>query len=236
MTEAHLKVLHIEDDDALSQLTASYLESNGVDVVRAPTGAEGLARAFSVPPDVILLDVGLPGLNGVEVCRSLRERLDTPIVMVTGHDSEAERILGLEAGADDYLAKPFSLGELLARIRAQARRACGTLSAAAQTLAVGALRLYPRALFATLEGRALKLTSYEFALLKALAERAGSVLGREALMELIRGAPDEAFDRSIDAHISRLRRKLGDDPRDPKLLKTVRGFGYLLACPQAPPG
>jgi two-component system, OmpR family, response regulator len=224
-----ISVLYIEDDERLARLTAQYLESHGVRVTVAANGDEGLAQALKQPPDVVLLDLMLPGMGGLEICRRLRERVDTPIIMVTAHGEETDRIVGLEGGADDYIAKPFSSRELLARIRAQARRARGQVGPAAQVIVVGDLRIEPQGMRATVGDRVLALTSYEFALLRALAERAGRVLTREQLMDMVRGNAEEAFDRSIDVHISHLRQKLGDDPRNPRLLKTVRGAGYMLA-------
>jgi DNA-binding response OmpR family regulator len=174
----------------------------------------------------------LPELDGLAVCRELRSRLDVPIVMITARGEEADRVLGLEFGADDYLPKPFSARELLARIRAHVRRARGRVGPRALRVEVGRLVLDPAALHATLDGRELALTSSEFALLRALAENAGRVLSREQLLYLARGNAEEAFDRSIDVQISRLRHKLDDDPRNPRLLKTVRGFGYMLSFEQ----
>ncbi|MFL5394504.1 MAG: response regulator transcription factor [Myxococcales bacterium] len=224
-----ISVLYIEDDERLARLTAQYLESHGLRVTIAANGNDGLALALKQPPDVVLLDLMLPGLGGLEICRRLREKVDTPIIMVTAHGEEPDRIVGLEGGADDYIAKPFSSRELLARIRAQARRARGEVGPPAQAIVVGDLRIEPQGMRATVSGRELALTTYEFTLLKALAERAGRVLSREQLMDMVRGNAEEAFDRSIDVHISHLRQKLGDDPRNPRLLKTVRGAGYMLA-------
>ncbi|MFL5418434.1 MAG: response regulator transcription factor [Myxococcales bacterium] len=224
-----ISVLYIEDDERLARLTAQYLESHGLRVTIAANGNDGLALALKQPPDVVLLDLMLPGLGGLEICRRLREKVDTPIIMVTAHGEEPDRIVGLEGGADDYIAKPFSSRELLARIRAQARRARGEVGPQAQAIVVGDLRIEPQGMRATVSGRELALTTYEFTLLKALAERAGRVLSREQLMDMVRGNAEEAFDRSIDVHISHLRQKLGDDPRNPRLLKTVRGAGYMLA-------
>jgi len=224
-----ISVLYIEDDERLARLTAQYLESHGLRVTIAANGNDGLALALKQPPDVVLLDLMLPGLGGLEICRRLREKIDTPIIMVTAHGEEPDRIVGLEGGADDYIAKPFSSRELLARIRAQARRARGEVGPPAQAIVVGDLRIEPQGMRATVGGRELLLTTYEFTLLKALAERAGRVLSREQLMDMVRGNAEEAFDRSIDVHISHLRQKLGDDPRNPRLLKTVRGAGYMLA-------
>jgi two-component system OmpR family response regulator len=222
-----ITVVYIEDDARLARLTARYLETHGTRVTVAPNGAAGLVEIARHTPDVILLDLMLPGMDGIEVCRELRTRTDAPIIMVTARGEEADRVLGLEGGADDYLSKPFSSRELLARIRAQARRARG-LTGPARELRVGKLVMDPAAMRATLEGTVLPLTTYEFKLLHALAERAGRVLGREQLVDMVRGSSDEAFDRSIDVHISHLRSKLNDDSRSPRLLKTVRGVGYML--------
>ncbi|MDY7233122.1 response regulator transcription factor [Hyalangium rubrum] len=223
-----IQVLLVEDDERLARLTARYLQEHGLVVTVARTGPEGLSEASRHPFDVILLDLMLPGRDGVEVCRELRTRSDVPIIMVTARGEEADRVLGLETGADDYLLKPYSSRELLARIRAQVRRSRGQAGPATQPIQVGRLQLDPSSLTATLDGRALSLTSYEFVLLRVLAERAGRVLNREQILDLTKGSADEVFDRSIDVHIFRLRQKLEEDPRNPKLLKTVRGAGYML--------
>ncbi len=228
--EPGILVLYVEDDERLAQLTARYLESHGVKVAVVENGLDAVSEALRLRPDVILLDIMLPGIDGLEVCRRLRARLDTPVIMVTAHGDEPDRVVGLEGGADDYLVKPFSSRELLARIRAQARRARGRAGPPGQAIVVGQLRIEPQSMQVTLGGRAVGLTTYEFALLRALAERAGQVLTREQLMDLVRGNTEESFDRSIDVHISHLRQKLGDDPRNPRLLKTVRGVGYMLAA------
>jgi DNA-binding response OmpR family regulator len=172
----------------------------------------------------------LPGKDGLEVCREVRARSDVPIVVLTARGEEADRVMGLELGADDYLAKPYSPRELLARIRAVTRRARGRAGPRDAVLTVGTLHLDPSSRRVTLGGEEIALTGYEFDLLRALAERAGRILSREQLMEAARGSADEAFDRSIDVHVSRLRQKLGDDPKRPRLIKTVRGVGYLLAA------
>jgi DNA-binding response OmpR family regulator len=224
--------LLVEDDARLASLTAEYLRRHGVEVVVAADGARALNEAGRTRFDVVLLDLMLPGRSGLDVCRELRETSDVPIVMLTARGEEADRVLGLELGADDYLAKPFSPRELLARLRAQVRRARGQAGPAARTVQVGPLQLDPGALRARLGARDLDLTAYEFRLLYALAERAGRVLSRERLLELVRGSAEEAFDRSIDVHISRLRAKLGDDPKKPRVLKTVRGAGYQLVAPE----
>jgi DNA-binding response OmpR family regulator len=169
-------------------------------------------------------------MDGFEVCRALRARVDAPIIMVTARGEEADRVMGLEGGADDYIAKPFSSRELLARVRAHARRARGKSGPAAGMIGVGPIAVDPVTRRATSSGKELNLTTYEFDLLRVFVERAGRVLTREQLVELVRGRADEAFDRSIDVHISHLRKKLGDDPRSPRILKTVRGVGYLFAA------
>jgi DNA-binding response OmpR family regulator len=227
--EPGILVLYVEDDERLAQLTAKYLESHGLRVAVVKSGLDAVQEALRLRPDVVVLDVMLPGIDGLEVCRRLRARLDTPIIMATALGDEPDRVVGLEGGADDYVVKPFSSRELLARIRAQARRARGRAGPPGQAIVVGQLRIEPQSMQVSLDGRALGLTTYEFALLRALAERAGQVLTREQLMDLVRGSAEESFDRSIDVHISHLRQKLGDDSRNPRLLKTVRGVGYLLA-------
>jgi len=224
-----IAVVYIEDDERLARLTGRYLESHGVRVTLSPDARDGIAKILREHPDVILLDLMLPGTDGLEACRELRSRVDTPIIMVTARGEEVDRVMGLEGGADDYLAKPFSSRELLARIRAQARRARGRAGPAPSALRVGGLVIDAASRHATFEGKDLNLTTYEFTLLRVLAERAGRVLTREQIIDHVRGSADEAFDRSIDVHISRLRQKLGDDPRNPRWLKTVRGVGYMLA-------
>jgi DNA-binding response OmpR family regulator len=224
-----ITVVFIEDDERLAGLTARYLESHGVRVTLAADALDGIVKVARERPDVILLDLMLPGMDGLEACRELRARTDTPIVMVTARGEEVDRVMGLEGGADDYIAKPFSSRELLARVRAQARRARGRAGPPPAILRVAGLTVDSGSRSAALDGRDLALTTYEFDLLRALAERAGRVLTRDQIMEIVRGTNDEVFDRSIDVHISHLRQKLGDDSRNPKLLKTVRGIGYMLA-------
>lgn len=222
--------LLVEDDARLAALTSEYLGNHGVEVVVAGDGRRALEESLHVRFDVVLLDLMLPGLTGLEVCRELRQRSDVPILILTARGEEADRVLGLEWGADDYLTKPFSSRELLARVQAQVRRARGQSGPSSRVVKVGELVLDPGSLRATLAGRELPLTAHEFQLLRVLAERAGQVLSRERLLELVQGSAEEAFDRSVDVHVSRLRAKLGDDPKRPRWLKTVRGVGYQLAA------
>ena len=221
-----IHALMIEDDVRLAGLTRDYLARHGVELTLAARGDAGLELALRQSFDLVLLDLMLPGVGGIELCQRLRARSDVPIIMLTARGEEADRVLGLELGADDYLPKPFSPRELLARIRAQVRRARGGAGPRHHLLRVGDLVLDPGARAARLAGRPLDLTGYEFSLLYVLCERAGRVLSRERLMELAKGSAEEAFDRSIDVHVSRLRHKLGDSSRSPRRIKTVRGVGY----------
>lgn len=223
------RLLMVEDDERLAQLTARYLEQHGVRVTRVTDGREALQVATRDCFDLVLLDLNLPGIDGIEVCRRLRQRVDVPIIILTARAEETDRVLGLEMGADDYVSKPFSSRELLARVRAQVRRARGRVGPSAQPLRAGRIEVDPGGLRASIDGKPLQLTGYEFTLLRALVERAGRVLTRDQLLAMANREADAVFDRSIDGHISRLRQKLGDDPRRPSMLKTIRGAGYMLA-------
>jgi DNA-binding response OmpR family regulator len=226
--ESVISVVYAEDDERLARLTTHYLTSHNVAVTLLCRGDQVVSEVLRVRPDVVLLDIMLPGTTGLEACRALRERLDVPIIMLTARIEEADRVMGLEGGADDYMTKPFSSRELLARIRAQARRSRGTVGPRPARIEVGDLVMDASTMTATLNGTALALTTLEFSLLRALAERAGRVLSRDQILQLVHGASDDVFDRSIDVHVSRLRMKLEVDPRHPKRLKTVRGVGYML--------
>jgi DNA-binding response OmpR family regulator len=228
-SEPEIRVVYVEDDERLARLTSTYLTSHRIEVTLVTRGDLAVAEVMRVRPDVVLLDLMLPGADGLEVCRQLRARVDVPIIMVTARGEEADRVMGLEGGADDYVSKPFSSRELLARIRAHARRARGKTGPATPRLEIGELVVDSATMTATLRGERLALTTHEFGLLRVLAERAGRVLAREQLLELVHGTAEDAFDRSIDVHISRLRHKLERDPKNPKYLKTIRGVGYMLA-------
>lgn len=216
-----------EDDERLARFTAEYLEQNGVGVTCAADGELALREALSRAYDIVILDLMLPGRDGLSVCRALRARSDVPILIVTARTDEPDRVVGLELGADDYLGKPFSARELLARVRALVRRARGQLRPTGDLLRVGPLELRLPAMTATFRGRVIELTSYEFAILRVLVERQGRVLSREQILELARGTQEEAFDRSIDVRISRIRQKLGEDSRRPSIIRTIRGAGYM---------
>jgi len=226
--------LLVEDDARLARFTTELLEQHGIAVTHVADGDAAVKLAKARSFDVVILDLMLPRRDGLSVCRELRTTLAVPILMVTARTDEADRVIGLELGADDYLGKPFAPRELLARIRALVRRARGHLGPDADAVRVGPLELRLGALAAYYDGKPIELTSYEFAILRALAERSGRVLSREQILELVRGNSEDAFDRSIDVRISRIRQKLGEDPRHPSIIRTIRGVGYMLARDHQP--
>jgi two-component system phosphate regulon response regulator OmpR len=222
------RLLMIEDDAALAQLVREYLGPLGFSVSSVGTAAEGLHRVEADSFDAVLLDVMLPDLDGFEVCRRIRAGSDVPILMLTARGDDEDRIAGLEIGADDYLPKPFNPRELQARLRAILRRRRPDPGRSAP-LRFGRLEIDSDARVARVDGEERPMTGYQFDLLLALAESAGRVLSREALMTRVRGDAIEAFDRSIDVHVSRLRAVLEDDPKRPRRILTVRGAGYVFA-------
>jgi DNA-binding response OmpR family regulator len=222
--------LLIDDDARLGDLVKEYLGKHEIAVTVADDGERGLATLGTGRFDVVLLDVMLPGADGFEVCRRIRATpaLTTlPVIMLTARGDDVDKIVGLELGADDYLAKPFNPRELLARIRAVLRRGERPPSTGSRFRA-GALEIDFDAREVTVAGRRQLLTAYEFALLGALTRAAGRVLSREQLLDVLKGAEYEAFDRSIDVHISKLRAKLEANPKAPRYIKTVRGAGYVF--------
>ncbi len=229
-------VLVIDDDRKLCGLIRDYLEPMGYAVEMVHTGPEGAERAVTGLWHAVILDLMLPGCDGFEVLRRIRAKSAVPILMLTARGEEADRIVGLEIGADDYLPKTFSTRELLARLRAVTRRA--TLSQttpqepAAKELVVGAVRLNLDARIATLNNAPLLLTPVEFDILTALMKSRGRIRSREALIESLRDREYEVFDRSIDVHIAALRKKLGDDAHEPRFIRTVRSAGYLFINPE----
>jgi DNA-binding response OmpR family regulator len=225
------RVLLIEDDSRLAGMVREYLGKAAFHVIHAENGTRGLALHGREPVDAVILDLMLPDTDGLEVCRQIRKRADTPILMLTARGDAMDRVVGLEMGADDYLPKPFEPRELLARLRAILRR--GRAGAKADVLRFGRLEIDRGAREVRLDGSPRTLTGYQFALLLALAEHAGRVMSRDALMDLVKGEPIEAFDRSIDVHVSRIRAAIEDDPKRPRRVITVRGAGYLFAKAQA---
>ena len=224
------RLLIIDDDARLAAMLSDYLAAAGFVVERRFTGRDGLAALDGAAFDAVILDVMLPDIDGFEVCRTIRTRAQTPILMLTARGEELDRIVGLEIGADDYLAKPFSPRELQARIRAILRRS--RAPAAAATLRFGRLAIDRESRSVRVDGEEKILTSYQFDLLAALADNAGRVLNREQLLDLVKGEELEAFDRSIDVHISRIRAAIEDDPKHPRRIITVRGAGYVFAKKQ----
>ncbi|MDO6387736.1 response regulator [Uliginosibacterium sp. 31-12] len=225
------RLLMIDDDAPLTRMVGEYLGTRGLAVTPAHSIAEGERLLRSEAFEALILDAMLPDGDGFELCRRLREHSALPIIMLTARGEEVDRIVGLELGADDYLPKPFSPRELLARLHALLRRAHNQVqrTPSPALLRFGRLELDKGALEARLDGRLCELTAHQFALLWALATHAGRVLSREALLELARGDTLEAFDRSIDVHISRIRAAIEDDPKEPRRIVTVRGAGYVFA-------
>jgi two-component system OmpR family response regulator len=221
------RVLLIDDDQRLFELLKSYLGQNGVNLGHAVDGLAGLAALKASPFDAVLLDVMMPGLDGLEVCRRIRASSPVPILMLTAKGDETDRVVGLELGADDYIPKPFSPRELLARLRAVLRRAHP--EAVSEKLTVGEIAVDVPSREVRVAGRPAELTGIEFDILVALMRRAGRVVPRDALMALAGRTDVTVSERTVDVHISHLRQKLADDSRTPRLIKTVRGVGYVLA-------
>jgi two-component system, OmpR family, phosphate regulon response regulator OmpR len=222
-------ILMIEDDESLAALMAEYLGTMGLKVTIRETAVAGLALLAEELFDALVLDVMLPDSDGFEVCRQVRARSDLPILMLTARGDETDRIVGLELGADDYLPKPFNPRELLARLRAILRRRGSAHVSSTELLRFGRLEIDRAARTARLDGQDRALTSYQFDLLWTLATNAGRVMSRDALMDKLRGHEAEAFDRSLDVHVSRIRAALEDDPKHPRRIITVRGAGYVFA-------
>jgi two-component system, OmpR family, phosphate regulon response regulator OmpR len=224
------RVLLVEDDARLAAMVSEYLGKAGYRVALAANGMDGLEELGKASYDAVVLDLSLPDIDGLEVCRRLRARWDLPVLMLTARGEATDRIVGLELGADDYLPKPFEPRELLARLKAILRRGKASRST---LLRFGRLEIDRDARAVRVGDREAPLTSFQFALLLALADNAGRVLSRDALMDLAKGAKLEAFDRSIDVHVSRIRAAIEDDPKKPRRVITVRGAGYVFAKQQS---
>jgi DNA-binding response OmpR family regulator len=222
--------LLIEDDQRLAEMVSSYLGEAGFSVTHAATGNAGIALAGRDGFDALILDLMLPDIDGLEVCRRIRTRAGTPILMLTARGDAMDRVVGLEMGADDYLPKPFEPRELLARLKAILRRQ--GRDEPREALRFGRLQIDPGALEVRLDGEPRPLTSHQFALLLVLARHAGRVMSRDAIMDLLKHERLEAFDRSIDVHISRIRAAIEDNPKKPRRVITVRGAGYVFAKAQ----
>lgn len=222
----------IEDDEQLAEMLTEYLAENGVQLVARGDGISGIEELAAEPFDALILDVMLPDIDGFEVCRRVRASSDVPILMLTARGDETDRIVGLELGADDYLPKPFNPRELLARLRAILRRGRGAGAPGGGVLRFGRLEIDRDARRVRLDGEECGLTAHQFDLLCAMAENAGRVMSRDGLMNRVRGESLEAFDRSIDVHVSRIRAAIEDDPRHPRRVITVRGAGYVFARQQ----
>jgi two-component system alkaline phosphatase synthesis response regulator PhoP len=225
-------VLVVDDEPAIVEIVRDYLADAGYRVSTARSGAEALRQVRSILPDLIVLDLGLPGLDGLDVARTIRQTSRVPIIMLTARADEADRIVGLELGADDYLVKPFSPRELLARVRAVLRRSGATAeSDDERPLVVGELTVEPLRRLVTIDGRAVEMTATEFDLLARMAAVPGRVFTRRQLLETVHGVAVAAGERAIDAHVKNLRRKIETDPHRPRRLVTVHGVGYRLADP-----
>lgn len=226
----------IEDDDRLAMMVGDYLRQSGFGFSHATDGAQGLSSVQQASPDLVILDLMLPDMDGLQVCQKIRAlsgaQAQTPVLMLTAKGDPMDRIIGLELGADDYLPKPFEPRELLARIRAILRRKADAHPAGQTRMQFGSLEIDRDARTVMVKGQLCDLTSYQFDLLVAMAERAGRVLSRDQIMEAVRGRELEAFDRSIDVHMGRIRMAIEDDHKAPERILTVRGVGYVFAKQQ----
>jgi DNA-binding response OmpR family regulator len=218
-------ILVVDDEARIVKLVRDYLERAGFDVLEAHDGQMALTLARVEQPDLIVLDLMLPSVDGLDVCRRLRQESGVPIIMLTARVEEADRIVGLELGADDYVTKPFSPGELVARVRATLRRASGKVGPTTM-LRAGDVELDTAALTATVGGEPVDLTPTEFQLLATLVRQPGRIFSREQLLEAVHGIAFDGYDRSVDSHIKNLRRKIEPDPREPRYVQTVYGVGY----------
>ena len=225
-------VLVVDDEPRIVQLARDYLENAGFAVLSAGDGPSALHAFRTRHPDLVVLDLGLPGLDGLDVTRTIRTESQTPIVMLTARDDELDKLLGLELGADDYITKPFSPRELVARARAVLRRSeRADAGAGGDTIVVGDLALDVGRMRVEVAGRPVELTATEFALLATMARQPGRIFTRSQLLDAVHGVAFESYERAIDTHVKNLRRKLEPEPRDPRYVLTVYGVGYRVAEP-----
>jgi DNA-binding response OmpR family regulator len=220
------KILVVDDELDIVKVVRAYLERGGFRVITASDGQQALAAFRHEKPDLIVLDLNLPRMDGLDVCRAIRRESDTPIIMLTARVEEADKLIGLEIGADDYIVKPFSPREVVARVRTVLRRSGGAASDQPAAISIGDLVIDPVKHEVQLAGRSIDLTPMEFTLLQTLAARPGRAFSRMDLLEAAQGESYEGYERSIDVHIKNLRQKLGDEPRNPKYILTVYGIGY----------
>jgi DNA-binding response OmpR family regulator len=226
------RILLVEDDPRLAEMLAEYLGQAGFRVTVAPLGATALERLAGAEYEAVVLDLMLPDMDGLDICRQLRTQSDTPVLMLTARGEPIDRILGLELGADDYLPKPFQPRELLARLRAILRRGSRARAPGEKPMTFGRLEIDTAAHVVRLDGVQCELTGYQYDLLVTLAKNAGRVLSRDALLDAVKGERLESFDRSIDVHVSRIRAAIEDNPKKPRRVITVRGSGYVFAKAQ----
>jgi len=222
-------ILLVEDEAKIVQLARDYLERGGFGVLSAANGETALSKFRSDRPDLAVLDLGLPGMDGLDVLRELRRESNAPVIILTARGEESDRLVGLELGADDYMVKPFSPKELVARVRAVLRRAEGAPAAGAELIRTGDLELNVPKMQLTVNNIPVEVTSTEFQLLAAMARQPGRIFTRGQLLEAVHGVAFESYERAIDTHIKNLRRKVEPDPRQPRYILTVYGVGYRLA-------
>lgn len=221
-----LLAIIVDDDEKIAKLIKTYFETSGFETLIARDGYTGLDAILSRQPDIVILDLMLPGIDGYEVCRRVRKESDVPIIMLTARDEEADRLVGLEIGADDYVAKPFSPREVVARAKAILRRSQKVSAKQQEIITSGRLRVDPERFEARIDNSLLDLTPTEFKLLEFLVSNAGRVFSRLQLVERVQGYAFDGYERTIDAHIKNLRKKIGDNPKAPSMIQTIYGIGY----------
>ncbi|MFA9402714.1 MAG: response regulator transcription factor [Anaerolineales bacterium] len=222
------KILVVDDEPKIIQLTQDYLENAGFSVISAGDGERALAVIQIEKPDLVVLDLGLPGMDGLDVCRSIRKTSNLPIIMLTARDEETDKLVGLELGADDYITKPFSPKELVARVRSVLRRS-EQVQEGREVIRVGDVTLDLPRMQVTVSGEEIELTATEFQLLQALASQPGRIFTRSQLLNAVHGVAIESYERAIDAHIKNIRRKLEPFPHEPRYIQTVYGVGYRFS-------
>lgn len=224
---ASQKILIIDDDEKMNGLLQNYLSGFGFETTSCVHPSEGLSKIRSYMPDLIILDIMLPDMDGFAVCREIRKEYATPVIMLTARGDVTDRIVGLEIGADDYLPKPFEPRELVARIQTILRRVSKQYDPAG-VMRFDHLEIIPESQIAVIDGETVDVTAMEFQILNLLASKRGRIVTRDQIMDNIRGIDLSAFDRSVDVAVSRLRQKIGDDPKSPRFIKTIRGTGYMF--------